>query len=526
MSRKTIRNPKTRDVQTKYVPLSELSEDQILRLPLSAFTMEELGQLTDDQRAIIISMDRDSFHRRQALAKEVRSAMMYVIDPMFGYSHYMEMSEDDIDDELAHFQPRWDKYEDKIDALQKDYPGLSEEDFYETMVTELANINNYEWEAISYGADAYNECDVKVDVQPSPTIDLGDKETRDDIRELTPYEIDYVFEFDLDEESDYFDQRRIDDLKKMIARKHFEYVLELDEAPAQICGKLRWDVLEKSFRSQIVEISDEPPPELGERVHTFADGAYVQSLTPEELPNEGKRMGMCVGKPEMGYIEALTNNDIRILSLRTEGGRPKMTISIELDNEGRMEAIEQIKGKANRLPGWNLGEEGRGKFKDDEFAKAIELVDVLGFRPAVVEDLGYGIDYVEENPGKAPKSYQALLGVGYYEDEGGSEPRSNPSRTFDEPYSPRFRENPSSDEAVIAALEEYDRQISSGETDDWNGWPTDVVAAEAGISVGAARAALRRLEKRGLVRGRVMRSREKTRHGRRVPVKRKWWKLA
>jgi hypothetical protein len=89
----------------------------------------------------------------------------------------------------------------------------------------------------------------------------------------------------------------------------------------------------------------------------------------------------------MGYVRAVREGRTKILSLRTPAGRPKFTIEAHVDKDGTIQGIEQVKGKANRLPGWDLGREGKGNMKVDEVEKVVELMEVLDIDPEEVEDL-------------------------------------------------------------------------------------------------------------------------------------------
>jgi hypothetical protein len=80
------------------------------------------------------------------------------------------------------------------------------------------------------------------------------------------------------------------------------------------------------------------------------DGFYVAELRPEQLPAEGKELGICVGNPRYRYAERIKQKAIKVFSLRTESGRPKFTIEAVLDEQGNTVKINQVKGKGNRLP--------------------------------------------------------------------------------------------------------------------------------------------------------------------------------
>jgi hypothetical protein len=165
------------------------------------------------------------------------------------------------------------------------------------------------------------------------------------------------------------------------------------------------------------------------------DGFYVADLPAEALPMEGRKLGICVGRKDMGYIGRVQRGEIKILSLRTAGGKPKFTIEVELDDAGNPEDIEQIKGKANRLPGFAAGAYGE-LTKPQEVEMLSKVVeDHLGFYPDDVADLRPGFRALEKwkqeqeqkprkNPSypksiPVPKKVQKLAEKAYNEPWGG-----------------------------------------------------------------------------------------------------------
>lgn len=130
-----------------------------------------------------------------------------------------------------------------------------------------------------------------------------------------------------------------------------------------------------------------PPPE--ERVvYRWPDGFYVLDLVPSELLAEGKAMGMCVGQPSMGYGKAVRDGEIKILSLRRPSGKPLFTFEAPL-TEDLINGFDQIKGKANRLPGFDLNKSGLpyiAAMKRDEVQRVFEFVE-LGNDAVTVDDV-------------------------------------------------------------------------------------------------------------------------------------------
>jgi hypothetical protein len=228
---------------------------------------------------------------------------------------------------------------------------------------------------------------------------------------------------------------------------------------AEICGRLDLTKVRPELEKLVgakdaPEWFDEPPEDR--IIYRFDDGFYVVRLVPSEMGVEGDLMRMCVGDPSQGYMRAVLNGDIWILSLRTPAGRPKLTFEVALE-DGQPHRIKQIKGKANRLPGWDLGKAPRApvrrtelakqKIKLDEVLKAIEVTEALELDPRDVYDLGPAIMHLRtikqlRELGKPALQYGPLQ---YEEIEEIMEligaPRRNPSHqsrgtTFDQPYRP------------------------------------------------------------------------------------------
>jgi hypothetical protein len=133
------------------------------------------------------------------------------------------------------------------------------------------------------------------------------------------------------------------------------------------------------------------PPEV---VYKFKNGFQVVSLKPGHLVKEGCEGGICIGQRKHGYYDALKNGEIAVYSLRTPSDKVKLTIEVELDGE-RPTRVLQVKGKANRLPGFDLG---RQEFKHvEEVEMAMEFVSrYLHLDPADAPDLAPGVTALAE----------------------------------------------------------------------------------------------------------------------------------
>jgi hypothetical protein len=102
-------------------------------------------------------------------------------------------------------------------------------------------------------------------------------------------------------------------------------------------------------------------------------------LIPEDLPKEGEELGFCLGDASHGYGNQLKSGRSTFYSLRTPGGRPKLTI--EINSTGEPWRVTSIHGKGNRLPGWG-GQIGEGKVKWMEVQKVGKVLELLSIDPA------------------------------------------------------------------------------------------------------------------------------------------------
>jgi hypothetical protein len=136
-------------------------------------------------------------------------------------------------------------------------------------------------------------------------------------------------------------------------------------------------------------------------------------LHPADLRLEGTLMRHCVGEKGMGYIKALSDGQIEIWSLRSRNNKPRFTLEVDgsfydedVEDEHkaasyghsarthRSNAIKQLKGKANRTPGFA-----------DKYATEIKFPDEVIFWDRVLTQLGVDPEAVNDFHNDA---YQAL----------------------------------------------------------------------------------------------------------------------
>jgi hypothetical protein len=78
----------------------------------------------------------------------------------------------------------------------------------------------------------------------------------------------------------------------------------------------------------------------------------VWSLSPDDTIAEGKAMKHCVGDEGMRYAEAIQNKQIWMWSVKNGAGKSLFTLEVRRNTKNDVGSFKQVKGKANRLPGW------------------------------------------------------------------------------------------------------------------------------------------------------------------------------
>lgn len=138
-------------------------------------------------------------------------------------------------------------------------------------------------------------------------------------------------------------------------------------------------------------------------------------LVPADLLVEGAQMRNCVGDKSMGYIQAVHRKEIEIWSLRSRAGKPRFTLEIDPQalERGDSRGVEQIKGKANRLPGFSDASRQQLKFPE-EVIFWYRFFSEMGLNP---------YDIVDLFPGLVAMSGHSALQL-----------RANPVRSFNLPY--------------------------------------------------------------------------------------------
>jgi len=171
----------------------------------------------------------------------------------------------------------------------------------------------------------------------------------------------------------------------------YEFQIDYGDIGYYFVADVNWDKVEAAAREtlgeELIEEAATPPEER--IVYRFKDGFYVVDLLSSELKAEGSALGICVGDTQYGYAGAVKRGDTKIFSLRRPSGKPLFTIEAQMHNQD-VERVRQIKGKGDRLPGWDRDKVKVGGYdamKKDEVLKALEFLAFLEVDPWEVGDI-------------------------------------------------------------------------------------------------------------------------------------------
>lgn len=185
-------------------------------------------------------------------------------------------------------------------------------------------------------------------------------------------------------------------------------------------GNLNWSKVEELVERELTGVDPkDAAPEQDHVVYTYADDTYVADLEPGQLAAEGAELGICVGQKRWGYFEDVKKGRTKMYSIRTPARRSKFCIEAAINADGTVEYIRQIKGKGNRVPGFDDAEGRVGRFKSGEVEKVLEFVRFLGVNPRNILDLrpalqalGMSESQAVANPYRRRMVYNPALPVG------------------------------------------------------------------------------------------------------------------
>jgi len=190
----------------------------------------------------------------------------------------------------------------------------------------------------------------------------------------------------------------------------------------------------KDYLTSIETGVDEPRTVIGEwtqadlRAMGISKGPLYEEapwklikLHPADLRLEGALMRHCVGDAGMGYVKAMADGDVELWSLRSRANKPRFTLEVdpcfygdytkvplkdggrptlEQDRMYRGACIKQIKGKANRTPGFA-----------DVHATTVKFPDEVIFWEHTLQQLGADPEAVWDYIGEERTAVQPNAGA-------------------------------------------------------------------------------------------------------------------
>jgi hypothetical protein len=432
-----------------FVPLADLTEEQIVVLPMRAFSEDEWEELEEDIQIQIYMNDpqakaakrseftednwealpeaiQDMVHagdeEGKELIKELKAALLAPFEWMNDPSAVLEHSEGDIDFHMDAQQSSflWDNFGDDIlDRVNEQYEGVYDDDIIEEVAMENAlSYANFEYSAtMSPSFPSFSG------TSPGYYIESEQLEM---VKQMTEDQIQIAID-EADDDCDDFSYLNItpDEIEDTQRKSSHGYTDPLQreadyDGTWSIEVEPNWDEIMSDMNDNLPEAEEQGLPEedyvdLDEEERVLAritlhDGVYkVLDLLPTDLKKETKKMNICVGKPEFGYMGGIKSGRLRILSVRPESGEGvwKRTFTIEValephDNKSNISevyenngfaSIDQVKGQRNRTPGFGKptygGGYGEGSgFDNPEEAKSMmKVIRHLGFNPEHVQDM-------------------------------------------------------------------------------------------------------------------------------------------
>ncbi|RLC33093.1 hypothetical protein DRH13_00165 [Candidatus Woesebacteria bacterium] len=384
---------------SKIVPWEEIPLADLKRLPLTAFSLNEMDEMREEdpelfdelfdnedgenqekrvENAVAIALEYKNDHLQYALEDYERE---WIIDKFQDelqslpfedlLDHAEEVigeslaaySEDELDDMLREPDLYVMEHEDDsscnsympssrgvwricLEESHSSWNPASERDFDEV------EKNGLFWGLLPSDARAFEDALRDVGIYLGDAEDLIDPRITDSYEVEVVYSISELFWFTIDRSALADEIETISKGKTRIKR---------DPSPQNVVWR--------------------PPSVSGE------DGNYVALLSPENLGYEGRMQRHCVGRPGMGYGRRINNRDIDIYSYRKPNTKAILTIEVELDKNEQPVAVRQVKGFTNRLPGFNPGDHSTIANLQEvaDVKKFIE--DYLGLDPFSVGDL-------------------------------------------------------------------------------------------------------------------------------------------
>jgi hypothetical protein len=468
----------------RFVPMEDLTEEQLKSLPRSAFSSDEWEELDEDIKVHILvggnpndpnlkrlDFDEDDWeelpgsvqefiYENDTSSKQRVKSLAELIAGIVTSNHdedqVMDYSESVIDHYMGDAEWLWNAFGEEV----KDWADeeMGEGNYDEEELENAATEHGLTFANADFSITSAHNGDISAEV-PGFYLDQYGLEanlSEDQINDMTDDEIERAIDHadDIDSNVSYegldasdfrrlFDGERFSEIQK--DSDYESYAINIDWNWDGVWDSIR-DAMDWEPGAPMEQFVEHVPEDRVAATLELSDGVYnVIDLLPGELKRETKKMNHCVGKTQFGYADAIRSGRTRILSVRPDGGENvwKRTITMEVtvsppDNtsnikdlidEDKLVRIVQMKGTRNRVPGFERPLPGqRAEVKDfnkpDEFKNMVEVANALGFVVDDVPDLQPGFH-----------AYKAMKTLPGPKRNPGRRPIyiQMPSRTFDMP---------------------------------------------------------------------------------------------
>lgn len=397
-----------------FVAVEDVPHEQLVRLPRTAFSDQEWEQLDEEDQDAIFENDQESQGRVDQLAQVFIGDWRWQSDPQnMDESEYVENYFEPWLESRARASELYDilsrrRYQELVRFAEG--MGLDDSDV-DSVLNDLISLQNY-W---AFGFGGWQASDFHVETRASLYADKD--RWQDEIEGMFVDEVERAIK-KIDDETNGDINLDIDDFDLQNRKRYPSIEVEWDpgvyfhatldevavERDASDLLRERAEEMGGTAGKKYEELESAPPEERV--VYRWPDGFYVQDLTIDEIKKEGPTQGICVHREDMGYLKAVRKGEIKILSLRRPSGKPLFTIEASLDKQGRIKDINQVKGKANRLPGFDLGKVGdMYPIKRDEVERILEFIAV-GAKPLMSEDLELPLENISDVAPAAMQVYE------------------------------------------------------------------------------------------------------------------------
>ena len=425
----------------QFVDMDDLSWEEIRKLPRVAFKDSEWNELKDDEKESIYENDPVSQARVAKLVKLFVEPYKYVEDPdeswifeVVGDDYFSSWLLEQADHLVEHAEQNG--HSDEIEEIVELYtnvgdegePAYTKDQVHEAIDKALQDSDNYDRSL----SDEYSGAFFK-DGRSEEQIDVDDDEVDKALEGMYDDEVDRAAE-EIDSETDgvWRPRHHVGRFKKLTGGDIKAGKSHGWSTNVGVSYWVDWEPDWEKIKAAVEELLGEMEPEEPEtdearaerekrskrsleerKVYKFPDGFYWLELVQSELEPEGRRGGdglyHCIGDPEHGYPQALAKGYARAYSLRAPSGKRKLTLWADLTHSTRhvsrptIRGISQVKGKMNRLPGWDLHKAGDSRFKEDEVKKTLDFIlDYLEFNAYDVPDLGPALRHMQQDPKLGP----------------------------------------------------------------------------------------------------------------------------